>query len=82
MTPEQIVELLRLIRKHRVWDEQGECWLIDADQLETAILGVDPEPAAADDHDCPGAECPGLRYTGQPERGHYPRGRYGWLADS
>ena len=48
MTPQDAINLLRLIREHREWDEQGEAYMLDADKLEQAVLdAVDDEPPAA-----------------------------------
>lgn len=49
MTPAEAVELIRLVREHRKWDEQGEFYYVDADELEDAIIGrVKDEWVAAD----------------------------------
>lgn len=51
-------------------DANGRAWKCVAARL------------VVDEHEgCVGADCPGLRYPGQPELGHYPLGRYGWIAD-
>lgn len=44
MTPQDAIRLIRLIREHREWDDQGEVYMIDADKLEQAVLdSVDQE---------------------------------------
>ena len=43
MSPQDAIELIKLIRERRQRDEQGESWLLDADELEDAILSsVEP----------------------------------------
>lgn len=41
MTPEQTIDILRFLKEHREYDEDNERWIIDVDELEGTLLGLE-----------------------------------------